>query len=501
MTVTSAESDVHVSAQSRWMSYSLFLLVLAAVLLYQTLATTDRPTVAVVWGSLALACYAAGLLCLVGGRDGPWSAVARWKFGPWTLIWYGLTFGLATVTWSQPQNSTPAQIAIASVLRALWLVAVGMTCWVVGYAIGPRRTVQRLATQGMRALGGTFTGTVRSRLTPWLLYSIGSIAQIASAATTGRFGYVGNASSAVSSATGYGQVLTTLSLFAPLGLATASLQVYRERLPGARATLALLLSAEFALGAISGQKEIYVIAVLAVFIPASGTRRRVPRALIVGSIFVFLVVVIPFNQAYRTAVRGGSGTLSTSQAISEAPGIFDQTLTFKSMVTVLPSSVTYLLQRIREIDGPSIILQRTPGQIPFRSVAQLAEAPIIDMVPRVLWPAKPILASGYEFSQQYYDLPSTLYTSSAITPLGDLYRHGGWVPVMAGMFVFGCGVRILDGVLDARMNPHAIFFVLLLFPSLVVGERDWVTLLASLPATAMACLLAVALAFRPRGSR
>jgi hypothetical protein len=66
------------------------------------------------------------------------------------------------------------------------------------------------------------------------------------------------------------------------------------------------------------------------------------------------------------------------------------------------------------------------------------------------------------------------------------------------MFLLGCGLRLLDDVLDVRANPHGVFLVLLLFPSLVKGETDWVSLLAGIPATVAVWLLAVALTFRPR---
>ena len=66
------------------------------------------------------------------------------------------------------------------------------------------------------------------------------------------------------------------------------------------------------------------------------------------------------------------------------------------------------------------------------------------------------------------------------------------------MFLLGCGVRLLDDVLDVRANPHAILLVLLLFPSLVKGEDDWGSILASIPATLVIWLLATALVFRAR---
>lgn len=349
-------------------------------------------------------------------------------------------------------------------------------------------------------MGGRVSGTVRSRLTPWVLYAIGVVARAASTATTGRFGYIGDVSSAVSTASSYGQLLSALTLFAPLAVAAAALQTYRERLPGARVTLAVLFTFELVFGAAAGGKENFVIAVLAVVIPMSAARRRLPGLVVLACLLVFLAVVIPFNQAYRGAARDGSVTLTPSQALQEAPGILGQTLTGHSMLTVIPSSAVYLMQRIQEIDSPAIVLQRTPGQVPYTSPLQLAEAPVVDMIPRAIWSGKPILATGYQFSQEYYGLSTTLYTSSSITPVGDLYRHGGWVPVIVGMFLLGCGVRLLDDNLDVRTNPHAVFLVLLLFPSLVNGEQDWVTLLASLPATLLVWVTATLLAFRPQSA-
>ena len=500
MTATLLNPERDLAVPSRWVIAAMTCFAAAAVLCAETLATSAVPTHAVIWGSLALASYIVGLLFLVGVADANGPDLSRWKLGPWMLAWYVPAFGLATLTWSEPQTSTAAEIAVASVLRALWLVAVGVTCLAIGYAIGLGHPVRRLAVRGVEALRGHFGNTVRSRLTPWVLYAIGVAARIASTAATGRFGYVGDASSAVTAATGYGQYLSDLSLLAPLGVCAAALQVYRERLPGARLSLAVLFLSELAFGAAAGGKESFVIAILAVVIPMSAARRRLPKVAVLGCLVAFLVIVVPFNQAYRSAARGDS-VLSPSQAINATPGILRQTLTGQSVIKVLPSSVISLMQRIREIDSPAIVMQRTPGQLPYDSLVQLIEAPVVDVVPRVIWPSKPILATGYQFSQEYYELPSSLYTASAITPIGDLYKHGGWVPVIAGMLVLGCGVRLLDDVLDARSNPQAVFLVLLLFPTFVNGEQDWVTFWASIPATMLLWLLATALTFRRRGLR
>ncbi len=487
----------------RWIIAATVCVATAFVLCAETLDTSVVPAHAVIWGSLALTCYAMGLLFLAGTKDVNGLGLSRWKIGPWILTWYGLTFGLASVTWSQgqPQTSISAEIAVSSVLRALWLVAVAMTCWTVGYAIGPGYPVRRLADRIIAAMGRRVSGRVRSLFTPWVLYAIGLVARAATTATTGRFGYIGDASSAVSSATGYGQNLGDLGLFAPLAVCAAALQVYRDRVPGARATLTVLFLSELVFGTVSGNKGSLIITILAVVIPMNAARHRLPRAAAIICIYVFMMVVIPFNQAYRSAARDGATILSASQAISAVPGLLQQTLADQNPAKILPNSVTLFAQRMREIDSPAIIMQRTPGQIAYSSPAQLIEAPLLDMVPRAVWPGKPILTTGYQFGQQYYGLSASLYTSSAITPVGDLYRHGGWIPVIAGMFLLGCGVRLLDDVLDMRSNPHGILLVLLLLPTLVTTEGDWATFLAGIPAILLVWFLATVLTFQPWGSR
>ena len=92
-------------------------------------------------------------------------------------------------------------------LRALWLVAMGMTLWWLGYLVGPGRPGRRLGNKVMAA-HLRFAPEVRSQLAPWILYAIGTGARIAATATTGLFGYVGNAQLTVTTATSYQQLLS-----------------------------------------------------------------------------------------------------------------------------------------------------------------------------------------------------------------------------------------------------------------------------------------------------
>jgi hypothetical protein len=480
---------------------ALGLLAAAAALLCEAL-NAPVTAEAVFWGGLALGSYIYGLLFVVLAIRGPGHGPARWRLGPWMMIWAGSMYGLGTLALDQTQNTAASEIILTNVIRALWLVAAGTTMWFAGYLIGPGRLARGAGARGVDRLRRRYSADIRGPLTPWLLYGIGTMARLLSALTSSRFGYLGNAASDVSTATSYGQVLALLGLCGQIGVAVAALQVFRERLNGARATLIVLFLAEIGYAIASGQKENYANAVLAVAIPYTAARSRLPKAILAAVVVIFLAIVIPFTAAYRTAVREPTGTaLSAGQAVSVAPQILRDTLNGgDNLLAAIPESIGYLLARGQDIDAPAIIMQRTPGQIPYSNPADLVTGPLGALIPRAVWPGKPILATGYEFGQQYLDLPPTIYSSTTITPIGDLYRHGGWLPVLIGMFLLGSGVRLLDDLLDVRRDPHAVFLVLFLFPSLVMSEQDWITLLAAIPAFILLWWFTVALAFRRRAA-
>jgi hypothetical protein len=276
------------------------------------------------------------------------------------------------------------------------------------------------------------------------------------------------------------------------------MQVFIERRRHAWITLVILFSAQVTVGVISGFRGAFIIAVLAVAIPFGVSRRRLPKIPLILAALVFLLVVIPFIGAYRSVIRQNSVALTPGQAVAAAPQILRQTVTDNNTTSVISSSFTYLMQRIREIDNVALIVQRTPQQIAFRNPLQLIEGPVEGIVPRVLWPGKPVVLTGYEFSVEYWNLPTNTSSSSTDTFVGGLYMYGGWLPMLAGMFLLGCGIRLVDDQIDVQENRHGIFLVLLLFPQLVTTETDWAGILSSIPATTLVWLLAIFVTFGRR---
>jgi hypothetical protein len=122
------------------------------------------------------------------------------------------------------------------------------------------------------------------------------------------------------------------------------------------------------------------------------------------------------------------------------------------------------------IDSVAITIQLTPETIPYRSPAEFASAPVVGLIPRAVWPDKPVLVTGYEFSQDYYGTSSDMYTSAGITPLGDLYRHGGPLTVLVGMLLLGMGARLFDSLFRPELDPRAICFLLAFLPMLLRAD-------------------------------
>lgn len=479
---------------------ALVLYILAALpFVADTAAVGTEARLLLRAASVSLLCVAG--LRLITGLAGNTHAFVHWRVGAWLPLWTAIGSGAASVTWLGPQTLAGAQrIALSSVVDALGLIAAGILMWTVGYLVGVPTTVRTGARHTLRSLLRGTTPEFRGAWLPWALYAAGSVARLANLVLTGGFGYLGEPSTALA-APPYANLISIVSMLCVFAIAVAAYQTFLARPPGGRLRLCLLVAAEVVVGALAGGKQSFVIAALAVLIPYAATRGRLPWRVLVVSAVLFAWIVVPFNTAYRDVVRGDLGALSPAAAMATAPGVLVDVVTRSAPGALLVTSADALLRRVRATDPVAIIAQRTPADIAYRSPLEFAVAPLIGITPRALWPGKPVFSTGYEFNQVYYGLPASYYSSSAITPLGDLYRHGGWLVLAVGMLAFGMGCRLFDTLFAAEADPRALFFLLVFLPVLVKSEVDLVALLVSVPSNVIACVLGVQLACRRSGSR
>jgi hypothetical protein len=261
-----------------------------------------------------------------------------------------------------------------------------------------------------------------------------------------------------------------LSTFALFGVAAAAYRAFSDRTRGSKVTLWTLVALEAVVGGLAGGKQYFLLSVLAVLIPYGALRGRLSLRILLAGAVAFLWIAVPFNTAYRQVVRSDTSTLAPSAAVAAAPEVLSSVIAGTSVGEVMAASSIQMLRRVRMIDSVAITAQLTPQTIPYRSPLEFASAPVVGLIPRALWPDKPILTTGYEFSQEYYGTSADSYTSAGITPLGDLYRHGGLATVLVGMLLLGMGARVFDGLFRPEVDPRAICFLLAFLPMLLRAD-------------------------------
>lgn len=452
---------------------SMWLLAVGGLALLDGLIALSR-TLILVAASMTL--LALGLICaiLLARPASLRRSLARLQLGPWVCVSFAIIFGAATLIWLSPAEGTRRVIDQAYLVPACLLAAVGLLCFVAGYRCTPRliRSAADRIDTALRGdpprsfgVGGVLALWTTSMLAQALAIGLGS------------FGYLADPTAALATTS---SLPAALALLSNLGLFATMLAAWRAaavRTLAAHLVLVGVTASQLGLGLFSGMKEEVIIQFVAVFI-GYGVRRRVRfvSVLIVAALVV--VVVVPFVTQYRTTVLAGSGRLSAAEVLATVD--FND-VAASSGDTSVGDSFEQLLARLSRIGDVAVVMQKTPTFVPFNSPSDLIGGPLLGLIPRSVWPGKPVLDAGYRMTSTYYGLPKDVYSSSAMTPYGDLWRHGGFWVVAMGMLVIGGLARSVDARSgDPAQDPRILFLPLLLFAPLAKQEMDYLGLMASL---------------------
>ena len=185
-------------------------------------------------------------------------------------------------------------------------------------------------------------------------------------------------------------------------------------------------------------KQQALLPVLLVGVAYVSCRGRVPwRSVAVGGV-LGLCVLLPATILYRDALR------------PDVPGAS----TIRTPGELVRSTAEYLNVRFRLIDSVALIESRTPAVYPYANGRRYTLLPALVALPRAVWPDKPILNDGVEFSLTYWELPPVIKTATPLTQPGDLYRNFSWPGVLLGMGAWGLLVGLLARVGGARRSPR-----------------------------------------------
>lgn len=421
------------------------------------------------------------------------------RLGPAFACYFTVVFGVFGLAWLSrtPQTGSAGVIDPAQVPSAIALTAIALAAWIMGQCVGSPRGIVAMARRTLRGAFPNGPWSLRFASLPVFLYLIGLLAR-GIRLRSGRFGYLGDGAAALAAPSAQSQLLGTIENLCRFGLLLAALDAFAlSRSLRSRAVLGVLLLSEVVLGLFAGSKEAVILTVAAVGLVYVFGRGAIPGWAKILGVFV-LLVVFPINQDYRDSLRDRPGAVASTTAVDQLQQVLGDTFTSLTPRTVLIDSPARLARRLREIDNVALVRQKTPELIPYVGWEELAYGPLVGVVPRALWTDKPVLTQGRSFAQDYYELPDTLYSASAVTVPGDLYRHGGVVPVVLGMVLLGFLMRLVDVVADPRRDLRLLVVYVPAFSILIKSESSFNVLIVALIQTVLVACLVGRLAFVAR---
>lgn len=422
-------------------------------------------------------------------------ALARLKMGPWTGIGFAVGFGFTTLVWL---NDVPAYrnlVQLSSLSAGGAVAGIGFTVFLASYRLTPE-TLSRT----MNKLDRKLRGPGRLSAGPGSVWSLWLVAAAAVAISffKAALGYLADPTAALSTTSSAGALLAAIAQTGVLATLTAAWRVAMLRSLGSAILLAWVMSTQILVGLFEGSKEAAILQLVAFVVGYSAQRRLRLRTIAVsGIITVFLIA--PFVTIYRAQLNGVNGRLTPTEALSTVN--FSQLTSSSLDQNAVSGSQAQFLTRWSRIGDVSIIVAQTPSRIPYISPAELLVGPILGLVPRSIWPEKPVLDAGYQVNQIYYGAPSTTYSSAAVSPYADLYRHGGFPVLVVGMLILGFFVRSVDSRASENGDgdPRLMFLPMILFTSLVKQEVDYLGFSASIVSILLTAAFAVRLASRRGG--
>lgn len=262
------------------------------------------------------------------------------------------------------------------------------------------------------------------------------------------------------------------------GLLVCSIEFLGKRSTNPWIRILFWISFAFTLlfGVISGMKSEILEPILIVMLALAIVRGRFPKSLLV--LPVLLVLLYPFVNSYRTNLNAGyrqqANTVDGLTAVLEK-SVSDVFFTSPTEGSALNQGVEYSGQRLSLLSNFRDILG-LPVPSALNGDERLWMAPIYPFIPRFLWKDKPIINKGQRLTML---LTGGRDSSTALTPVGDLYTLGGLKAILVGMLLYGIILQLLMNWFTGEFSEKGVFVFLWALLPLINLESDVFGLITS----------------------
>ena len=166
-------------------------------------------------------------------------------------------------------------------------------------------------------------------------------------------------------------------------------------------------------------------------------RRRLPIKSLVALLLVLIFAIFPFYNTFRRYDPRMAFGARFSRTVEEISAWDSQ--------TYAEHSVRTFQERLALVNSVAVVIRETGRSQPYLMGESILFAPIVAMIPRAIWPDKPVVTIGRDFGVRFYVVNPLLdkVTSVAVTTPGELYWNFGLAGIVVGLAMFGAGVRWL----------------------------------------------------------
>jgi len=188
---------------------------------------------------------------------------------------------------------------------------------------------------------------------------------------------------------------------------------------------------------ISGFKEPIIVSVLVLGIFLYPSYKKVVTVVFIPALLLLFMFLPTYNQIFRE--NSWSEDVNPDAAYKIALNA-----TLKSQESGQSSNWAFLVNRLSEIDMFTDFVKSTPDYVPFYGL-QLVKQSAIAIIPRMLWPSKPITEDLV--MERVYDagvIRRGSNVSAKPTYIVDAYLSGGPLGVFIGLFLYGAVVQLIS---------------------------------------------------------
>ena len=362
----------------------------------------------------------------------------------------GLTLYLCRDT--VPPNY-PELLLSSNLEHSSWLAALGCVGFVCGYAlvIG-RRKLALLRAETRKTQSDDL-------LVCWSFFVASLIGMAFKIATGDYISYL-TSHTRIVTLSQIGTLLTDLQW--PAFIGAWVLWFRGERKPGFVAFFVCIQCVVIPFQFIQGSKTFLSLLVVSIVLAYYWSRARLPKFTALAAIVFVAFFVFPYVQTFREFINTKYGRIPTWSALDfqgfKAYSDDDSDSPKENLISVS--------SRYGGIDELYNITQVVPTLLPYRLGSEYS-AFFVNLVPRALWPEKPVFSRGAAYG-------TALNTITSVTPFpfGEAYWDLGLPGLLLSMTLWGmCLAGLARGYERLYQNPHLSFFIGIYF----LSQLYWIT--------------------------